>query len=71
MGLLKPKAILLRVSGMQTRKKSGCREGHLPNEGLRVSLKYIEHGVYGDLIMIYPKPYSIYLRGSITLNAKP
>ena len=56
---------------MQTRKKSGRREGHPPNEGLRVSLKYIEHGVYGDLIMICPKPYSIYLRGSITLNAKP
>ena len=29
-----------------------------------VRLKYIEDGVYGDLI-IYPKPYSIYLRGSI------
>ena len=22
-------------------------------------------GVYGDLIMIYPKPYSIYLRGTM------
>ena len=22
-------------------------------------------GVYGDLIIIYPKPYSIYLRGTI------
>ena len=25
-----------------------------------------ERGVYGDLIIIYPKPYSIYLRGTIT-----
>ena len=25
-------------------------------------------GVYGDLIMIYPKPYSIYLRGTIVLS---
>ena len=32
------------------------------------SLKQIEYGVYGDLLIIYPKPYSIYLRGTITLN---
>ena len=25
----------------------------------------IAYGVYGDLIRIYPKPYSIYLRGTI------
>ena len=24
-----------------------------------VALKYVEYGVYGDLISIYPKPYSI------------
>ena len=30
------------------------------------SLKSIEYGVYGDLIIIYPKPYSIDLRGTIT-----
>ena len=30
-----------------------------------VPFKYIEHGVYGDLIIIYPKPYSIYLTGGI------
>ena len=24
-------------------------------------------GIYGDLIIIYPKPYSIYLRGTIGL----
>ena len=27
-------------------------------------LKYIEYGVYGDLVIIYTKPYSIYLRGT-------
>ena len=25
----------------------------------------IEYGVYGDLIIIFPKPYSVYLRGNI------
>ena len=25
----------------------------------------MEYGVYGDLILIYPKPYFIYLRGII------
>ena len=30
-----------------------------------VPFKSIENGVYGDLIIIYPKPYSIYLRGTI------
>ena len=30
-----------------------------------VPLTLIEHGVYGDLIIIYPKPYSINLRGTI------
>ena len=33
-----------------------------------VPLKEIEYGVYGDLTIIYPKPYSIYLRGSINLK---
>ena len=28
----------------------------------------IEYGVYGDLIIIYPKPYAVYLRGTIGLN---
>ena len=27
--------------------------------------KYIDYGVYGDLTIIHPKPYSIYLRGTI------
>ena len=31
----------------------------------------METGVYGDLIMIYPKPYSIYLRGTRGLAATP
>ena len=30
-----------------------------------VPLRYIEYGVYGDLIIRYPKPYSIYLRGTM------
>ena len=29
--------------------------------------KWIEYGVYADLILMYPKPYSIYLRGTIPL----
>ena len=33
--------------------------------GLIVPLKQIEYGVDGDFIVIYPKPYFIYLRGSI------
>ena len=33
-----------------------------------VPLKWIEYGVCGDLIVMYPKPYSIYLRGSINPN---
>ena len=30
-----------------------------------VPRKSMEYGVYGDLIMRYPKPYSVYLRGTI------
>ena len=32
---------------------------------LILPLKEIEYGVYGDLILMYPTPYSIYLRGTI------
>ena len=32
--------------------------------GVDVPLKYIEHGAYGDLIIMYPKPYSIHFRGT-------
>ena len=35
--------------------------------GVIIPLKLIEYGVYGDLIIMYPKPYSIYLRGTILL----
>ena len=39
-------------------------------EGLRFKspFKQIEYGVYGDFILIYPKPYSIYFRGTINPN---
>ena len=30
-----------------------------------VPLKWIEYGLYGDLVKTYPKSYSIYLRGTI------
>ena len=30
-----------------------------------VALQSIKYGVYGDPFIIYPKPYSIYLRGTI------
>ena len=30
-------------------------------------VKQIESGVYGDLILKYPKPYSIHLRGTIVM----
>ena len=33
-----------------------------------VPLKWIECGVYGDLYITYPKPCSIYLRGTIDLR---
>ena len=33
--------------------------------GFRVPLTQIEYGVYGDLIIIYPKLYSFYVRGNI------
>ena len=31
--------------------------------------EWAEYGVYGDLIMIYREPYSIYLRGTIGFRA--
>ena len=33
-----------------------------------VPLKQIEYGVYGDPVTIYPKSYSIYLRGTINIS---
>ena len=41
--------------------------GGLDSPNPTAPLKYIEYGVYGDLIIIYPKPYSIYLWGTIIL----
>ena len=29
-----------------------------------VPLKWMEYEVYGDLTIVYPEPYSIYLRGT-------
>ena len=34
-------------------------------------LKWIEYGVYGDLFIAYPKPYSIYLTGTVDLLRLP
>ena len=31
----------------------------------------MEYGVYGDLTIIYPKPYSIYLMGTIYEDVTP
>ena len=36
--------------------------------GFKSPFKQIEYGVYGDFIMIYLKPYSIYFRGTINPN---
>ena len=35
-----------------------------------IPLKYIEYGVYRDLIRIYAKPYSIYLRGTLCAGVR-
>ena len=44
--------------------------GDLMGNNFRVysPLESIEYGVYGDLNIIYPKTYSIYLRGTIGLR---
>ena len=33
-----------------------------------IPLKQIEYGVYGDLIATYPKPHSMYVRGTTGLG---
>ena len=38
------------------------------SEKLVIPLKYIEYEVHGDLVIIYPKLYSIYLRGTIRIE---
>ena len=35
-----------------------------------VPLNKTEYGVYGHLVIIYPKPYSIYLRGPVSLKTR-
>ena len=35
---------------------------------LPLDIKRVEYGVYGDLIRIYPNPWSIYLRGTVGLQ---
>ena len=36
-----------------------------PFSAIIAPIKQVEYGVYGDLILIYPKPDSIYLTGTI------
>ena len=51
------------MQAVTPRNESGRK---IPNgAGILVRLKWIEYGVYRDLITIYPKPYSVYLRGTI------
>ena len=40
-----------------------CSAFRVRGSGFIVPLKYIEYGVFGDLIIRYARPYSIYLRG--------
>ena len=41
----------------------GSKHGKEPIQArLIVPLEYVDYGVCGDLILVYPKPYSIYLR---------
>ena len=49
--------------------RGGSHPGLSAEQKLIVPFKEIEHGVYGDLIIIDLKPYSIYLRGQ-SVNAK-
>ena len=46
-------------------KGSRCSSEARVVPGFIVPLKSIEFGVDGDLIRIYSRPYSIYLRGTI------
>ena len=68
--------LLSRLQGLGLRF-GGCnlrfRGKGLRNEGLGTifPLKWIEYGVDGDLITLYPKPYSIYLRAPIGLGDLP
>ena len=59
-----PLAILFRRGSYAARLTTAAKS--IEVETLIVPLKWIEYGVYGDLIIVYPKPYSVYLRGTIT-----
>ena len=43
-------------------------ETTVQGSGFKVPLKYMKYRVPGDLIILYPKPYSIYFRGTIFLH---
>ena len=53
----------IRVQGLRFQLKCGARSGNIATR------KYIEYGAYGDLILIYANPYSIYLRGTILVHS--
>ena len=61
------------MCGFETRslkcggRKASCKTLPTPI----VPLDEIEYGVYGDLTPVYPKPYSIYLRGIATSQLWP
>ena len=46
----------------------GRRNHQLKSSGLLVTIKDIEYGVYGALIITRPQPYSIYLSGTIVIG---
>ena len=50
---------LMSKPSMYSRNVNDTRKAH------GAPLKKIEYGVYGDLILICPKLYSIYFRGTI------
>ena len=59
----------MRFCGPAPVSVRGWNSATLRTEATYTPLKWIEYGVYRDLIIIRPKPYSIYLRA--TINPKP
>ena len=57
-------ALGLGVAGF-ARRASEAHGGQGLEIQVIVPLQKIEYGVYGDVIIIHPKPFSIYLRGTI------
>ena len=49
-------------------QERGRRNHQLKSSGLLVTIKDIEYGVYGALLITHPQPYSIYLRGTIVVG---